>query len=335
VVVTPLDTLFTGVEVQATVADNLLQHDFSRRHGLGAAAESLATVVVGGAMALLVARVGLMAAALAGAVAIVAPWVVSVWYWRTTGVFVSPLPVSAGAGSALVLMTMAKFALERRRADREGQDKSTAQRLMVQALLSLTQVRDAETGSHSRRTQQYTRLLAEQLSNHPDFRGYLTPERIELLAALAPLHDIGKVGISDRILHKEGPLTPDELEEMRKHPVYGRDVILTAQRDVGVHDDVILAVAKDIVYSHHEKWDGTGYPEGLRGVDIPIPGRLVALVDVYDASTTRALYCQPLSHRAAVNYIIAAKGTHFDPAVVDAFLRVEARFHAVSGAAAA
>ena len=126
-------------------------------------------------------------------------------------------------------MTFAKFTVERRRADTAGRETTDAQRLMVQTLLSLTEVRDAETGRHSRRTQQYARLLAEQLATHPDFRDYLTPERIDLLSSLAPLHDIGKVGVPDHILNKPAPLTPEELVEMRKHPTLGRDVILKAE----------------------------------------------------------------------------------------------------------
>src|SRR5207244_7958254 len=108
-----------------------------------------------------------------------------------------------------------------------------------------------------------------------------TADRIELLSTLAPLHDIGKVGVPDRVLNKPGTLTPEELEEMRRHPAHALDVLLKAEREAGVHDDVILAMAKDIVYTHHEKWDGTGYPRGLRGTEIPVVGRLMAVVDVY------------------------------------------------------
>jgi response regulator RpfG family c-di-GMP phosphodiesterase len=192
---------------------------------------------------------------------------------------------------------------------------------MIQTLLSLTEIRDAETGRHSRRTQQYTRVIAEQLATRPEFRAYLTPERIDLLATLAPLHDIGKVGVPDRLLHKAGPLTPDELEEIRKHPTYGRDVIVNAQRAAGVRHDATLAVAQDIVYTHHEKWDGSGYPEGLRGPDIPVPGRVLAIVDVYDAMRSVRPYSQPKSHDEAAALIVQRRGTHFDPAVVDAFIQ--------------
>src|SRR5205823_9221863 len=186
-------------------------------------------------------------------------WIGSVWVLSTRGSFVSPMFPTIGIVAALALMTFAKFTIERRRAETAGRQRTEAQRLMVQSLLSLTETRDAETGRHSRRTQLYARILAQELSAHPDYRDYLTPERIDLLSSLAPLHDIGKVGIPDHILNKPGALTPDEAAEMRKHPVYGYDVILKAEGRVGVRDDAILAVAKDIVYTHHERWDGTGY----------------------------------------------------------------------------
>jgi len=172
------------------------------------------------------------------------------------------------------------------------------------------------------RTQKYTRVLAEELAKHPAYREYLTPERVELLASLAPLHDIGKVGVPDAVLNKPGGLTPEELVEMRKHPAHGRAVIENAQRAAGVRDDFTLELAKDIVYTHHEKWDGSGYPQGLRGTDIPIPGRVMAVVDVYDAITSRRLYHAPMSQQEATAFIVKGRGTHFDPAVVDAYMRV-------------
>ena len=159
-------------------------------------------------------------------------------------------------------MTIAGLLVERRRAEHAGVEKAKSHRLMVQTLLSLTGIRDLETGKHSQRTQKYTRVIAEELAKHPKYKEYLTPERVELLASLAPLHDIGKVGVPDQLLNKAGQLTPEEYLEMQKHPVYGLDVINNAQRDVGVKEDQILAMAKDIVYTHHEWWDGHGYPEG-------------------------------------------------------------------------
>jgi adenylate cyclase len=321
VVSTPFDTLFAGVEVQATVADNLLQRDFISRPEFATALETQIVIGLGLVVALLVRRFGLGWGGLGLGLCLAGVWAGAIWL-LARGVFLSPLFPTLGLAGALGAMTLARFTIERRRADLAGEEKTTSQKLMVQALLSLTEVRDAETGRHSARTQRYTRVLAERLAANPRFRDFLTRERIDLLASLAPLHDIGKVGVPDGVLNKPGQLTPEEMVEMRKHPGYGRDVILNAQQKVGVHDDAILSMAKDIVYTHHEKWDGTGYPEGLAGANIPIPGRVIAVVDVYDASTTRRLYRTPLTHDQVVALIVKGRGTHFDPDVVDAFVEV-------------
>ncbi len=322
VVSTPLDTLFAGVEVQATVADNLLRRDFVHRPDAGVIAEAIIVLAAGILTTLLARRFGLVWAGAAAVACQVAIWGGAIGLLSSRGIYLSPLFPSLSLIATFAAVTLGRFTIERRRADRAGEERATSQRLMVQALLSLTEVRDAETGRHSRRTREYTRVLALQLATRPGFRDYLTPERIDLLASLAPLHDIGKVGVPDRLLNKPGKLTAEEFVEMQKHPVHGRDVISHAERDVGAPDDAILAMAKDIVYSHHEKWDGSGYPDGLRGAAIPIPARLIALVDVYDALTARRAYREPLSHDEAVAFIAAGRGTHFDPSVADAFLEV-------------
>jgi len=330
VVATPLDTLFVGVEVQATVADNLLQRDFFGRPQHAVVIETMLVLLLGIAATLVVRRLGGTWGSGAVLAAATALWAGCAALLSSTGTFVSPLFPTTGLGASLAAMTVAGLVVERRRADRAGVEKEGSQRLMVQTLLSLTGIRDAETGRHSRRTQRYARVLAQELARHPLFRDYLTPDRIELLASLAPLHDIGKVGVPDAVLNKPGDLTPEERAEMRRHPEYGRDVILKAEREAGIHDDLTLSVAKDIVYTHHEKWDGSGYPRGLRGAEIPIPGRLMAVVDVYDAVRTRRLYGTPVSQHEAVAIIIRGKGTHFDPSVVDAFVRVSPIFDELS-----
>jgi adenylate cyclase len=322
VVATPLDTLFAGVEVQATVADNLLGRDFIHRPEHGTAIETQTVVGLGVLVSLAASRFGLAWGTLAAGAGLVGTWAAAIGLLSSAGAFLSPLFPTLGVSASLATMTAAGLALERRRADRAGHDKATSQRLMVQTLLSLTEMRDAETGRHSRRTQEYARVLATELAKQPGYREFLTPERIELLASLAPLHDIGKVGVPDRLLTKPGGLTEEELQEMRRHPEYGREVILNAERAAGVRDDATLSIAKDLVYTHHEKWDGTGYPQGLRGTEIPIPGRVMALVDVYDAVLTRRLYDAPRSHEDTVALIVKGRGTHFDPAVVDAFVEV-------------
>jgi HD-GYP domain-containing protein (c-di-GMP phosphodiesterase class II) len=330
VVATPLDTLFVGVEVQATVADNLLQQDFISRSQFGTALEGIVALVVGVAVAALVASTSTLSGVLASGASIALVWYFAGWVLSRSGVFVSPVTPTIAVIAALAIMTLMKYFVERGRADTARRERTNAQQLMVQTLLSLTETRDAETGRHSRRTQQYARLLAAQLSTNPEFEDYLTPERVDLISSLAPLHDIGKVGVPDHILNKPGALTPDELVEMQRHPQYGYDVILNAEEKVGVRDDLILSVAKDIVYTHHEKWDGTGYPRKLRGTEIPIEGRLMAVVDVYDATTTRTLYRPSMSHDEAVKFIVNRRTTHFDPAVVEAFVNVAPRFKTVS-----
>jgi adenylate cyclase len=330
VVATPLDTLFAGVEVQATLADNLIRRDFMYRPEHGVTLETQAVIGLGAIVALVVARFGLLWGALAAGSFVAAIWIGADSLLSSDGAYFSPLYPTLALTTSLAAMTVAAFGVERRRAERAGRETEGSRRLMVQTLLSLTGIRDLETGRHSLRTQKYTKVIAEHLAKHPDFRGYLTPERVELLASLAPLHDIGKVGVPDRVLNKPGLLTPDELTEMRRHPRYGRDVIENAERLAGVRDDVALAVAKDIVYTHHEWWDGSGYPEGLRGTAIPIPGRVMAVVDVYDAIRTRKLYQSPMSYDEAVAHIVAGKGTHFDPSVVDAFVAVSSVLHDLS-----
>jgi adenylate cyclase len=330
VVATPLDTLFAGVEVQATVADNLLQQDFMRRSALGPTLETLIVLVIGLGIVLLVAKAGIVFGITASAAAIATLWWGEAALLSSRGLIVSPLGPTVALFGSLALMTLATFSVERGRANTATRRTAATQRLMVQALLSLTETRDAETGRHSRRTQQYARLLAEQLSTHPEFRSELDADQVDLLSSLAPLHDIGKVGIPDHILNKPGGLTDDELAEMRTHPAVGRDVILKAEARVGVRDDATLAMAKDIVYTHHERWDGTGYPQRLRGRAIPVAGRVMALVDVYDAVRARSLYNGCRSHEDTVALIVNGRGTHFDPAVVDAFLSVSERFRTVS-----
>jgi HD-GYP domain-containing protein (c-di-GMP phosphodiesterase class II)/CHASE2 domain-containing sensor protein len=327
---TPFDTVFPGVEVQATVADNLLRRDFISRPPDALTAEMTAVLALGVVVTILVARLGLAWGSAAGLILMLGAWRGSWWLMAAKGQYFSPVFPAIGLVASLLAATLAKLAHERHRAESAADESQAAQRMMVQALLSLTEIRDAETGSHSRRTQQYSRLLAQQLCEHPRFKEYLTPPHIEMLSTLAPLHDIGKVGIPDQLLNKPGALTDEEFGEMKKHPSYGLTVITTAQKRAGAGDDEILSMAKDIVYTHHERWDGLGYPRGLKGEQIPIPGRVMAVVDVYDALTTNRCYRPSLPHDRAVEVIVNGEGTQFDPAIVDAFLRSESLLRRVA-----
>lgn len=321
-VATPLDPIFPGVEVQATVVDNLLVGDFVSRPGPARLLELALVLAAGpGAAAILSARPWWAATAVLALGA--GMWWAAAWALGSAGVFLSPLFPTLTLGSSASALALVGFATERRRAERAAQSLATAKQLVLHAMTSLTEIRDAETGAHLLRTQHYTRLLCRALAAHPRFRDVLTKDTIELLASLAPIHDIGKVGVPDRLLRKPGPFTPEEYEEMQRHAVYGRDVIERAQRRVGLGDEELIRLAKEIVYTHHERWDGTGYPRGLRGDAIPVAGRLVSLVDVYDALVSERVYKQGLPHDEVVDLIVAGRGTQFDPDIVDAFVRIQ------------
>jgi len=199
----------------------------------------------------------------------------------------------------------------------------------IQAISSIARIRDTETGNHISRTQWYVRQLAIQLSTHPKFSAELTEQAIELMFKSAPLHDIGKVGIRDSILLKPGKLSAAEFEVMKTHTTLGREVIEHAEKQFGNHID-FLAVAKEIAYSHHERWDGTGYPLGLSGEAIPLCARIMAVADVYDALTSRRVYKEGMSHQEAAALIFQGKGTHFDPDVADAFWAIQDEFKAIA-----
>lgn len=203
------------------------------------------------------------------------------------------------------------------------------QDVTIYALASLAETRDNETGNHIRRTQNYVRLLAEKLRDHPRFSAQLTTPVIALLYKSAPLHDIGKVGIPDHILLKPGPLTAEEYEIMKKHAQLGANALIEAEKLIG-RENNFLQYAREIAMWHHEHWDGSGYPDGLRGEDIPVSARLMALADVYDALISERVYKQAFDHDVAVQTIVEGRGTHFDPDIVDAFLAVKDQFQHIA-----
>ena len=194
----------------------------------------------------------------------------------------------------------------------------------ILTLASLAETRDNETGAHILRTQRYVKVLAETLTDHARFSDFLTEETIDLLYKSAPLHDIGKVGIPDAILLKPGKLTEEEFEIMKTHAAIGNDSLAVAEAELGSND--FLGFAREISLSHHEKWDGSGYPSGLSGEDIPLSGRLMAVADVYDALISKRIYKPAFPHEKAMQIILEGRGTHFDPDVVDAFAASEESF---------
>ncbi|CAK0779018.1 Cyclic di-GMP phosphodiesterase PA4781 [Gammaproteobacteria bacterium] len=238
---------------------------------------------------------------------------------------------------------------------RRMRENQIIQEVSLQALANLTEVRDFETGNHIRRTQGYVTILARKLRSHPKYANRLTPRFIDLMTRAAALHDIGKVGISDQILLKPGRLTPEEFEVMKQHSRIGAEVIDHAMRRVCTESEyqalqaysrlgpeavlaegereaplAFLELTKEIAHYHHEHWDGSGYPVGLTGDAIPLPARLMALADVFDAIISHRPYKPALSIEDAIDVVVNGRGTHFDPDLVDAFLGVVDEFRTIA-----
>ena len=227
-----------------------------------------------------------------------------------------------------------KLVVERTRKIQEQSDELmrrteqliSAQSAIISAFCSLVEARDNETGNHVLRTQHYVLTLCEKLSSHPRFSAELTQTNIPLIFKSAPLHDIGKVAIPDHILLKPGKLTPEEWRIMQQHAQFGADAIAATEKEIGEGNASFLSYARQIALTHHERWNGKGYPRGLVGDEIPLAGRLMAIADVYDALISRRIYKPPFEHAAAVEMMRKERGEHFDPDILDCMLANSAQF---------
>ena len=194
----------------------------------------------------------------------------------------------------------------------------------ILGLAKLAEYRDEGTGTHLERIREYAKLLAEELAKNPKYAGHITPEYVDDIYQSSILHDIGKVGIPDAILLKPDKLSDEEFDVIKRHTILGGDAIKAIEAKI--EGKSFLALGKEIAYNHHEKWDGSGYPRGIKGEGIPLSARIIALADVYDALTTRRFYKEAFSHSRSRQMIVDLKGTHFDPEVVDVFLSLENEF---------
>lgn len=212
-----------------------------------------------------------------------------------------------------------------RQVEERLQEITKLQEASIWVMVSLAEFRDECTGNHIRRTQEYVRALAEELAHQARYAAGLTREYIDLIVKTAPLHDIGKIAIPDQILLKPGKLTADEFEIMKTHARRGDEMLARAARLMG-EEGAYFEVARQIARCHHEKWEGSGYPDQLAGEAIPLPARLMAVADVYDALTTQRPYKEAMPHAQAVAIIEQGSGSHFDPDIIAAFLRIQDRF---------
>ena len=199
----------------------------------------------------------------------------------------------------------------------EKEEKSKIQRAVIEDLADIVETRDLETGDHIKRTKLYVNILSKAMAKKERYKDYLTDEVIELITNAAPLHDIGKIGVSDLILCKKGRLTDEEFSIMKTHTTIGGNIIKQILNDLG--DERYLNMAYDIAIAHHEKWNGSGYPNGLIESEIPLSARIMAIADVFDALISKRCYKDAMPFDEAVNIIIKDAGTHFDPHIVEVF----------------
>ena len=202
------------------------------------------------------------------------------------------------------------------------------QEATLETIANLAEYRDPETGGHINRTKGYIRILAEKLREHPKYKDIINDDMIDSFFKASPLHDIGKIGIRDEVLLKPGRLTPSEFEEMKQHSVIGYNTLKMAANQLG--NNSFLTYAMEFALHHHEKWDGTGYPDGLKGEEIPISCRLMAIADVYDALVSKRIYKPAFCHNKAVSIICEGSGTHFSPDLIEIFREIHEEFRKIA-----
>jgi response regulator RpfG family c-di-GMP phosphodiesterase len=193
-----------------------------------------------------------------------------------------------------------------------------AKEVTIMGLAKLSEYRDNDAGSHLERIREFSKIIAQELSGHKKYYGYITPKYVDDIYQSSILHDIGKVGIPDAVLLKPGKLSPEEFDIIKEHSRLGGDAL--SEIESKIDGESFLTLAKEIAYHHHERWNGKGYPNGLKGDEIPLSARIVALADVYDALTSKRVYKEAFSHEDAIKIIVAERGKQFDPDVVDGFM---------------
>ncbi|ATX80081.1 adenylate cyclase [Mariprofundus aestuarium] len=245
-----------------------------------------------------------------------------------TGIF---LATGTPAAIALILFSIfviTRFAIEKRHSHIWFRQLANARQVTMESMAAVAESRDPETGAHIKRTQHYVKAIADELVQSGFFSETLTPDFIDLLFVSAPLHDLGKVGVPDNILMKAGKLTDEEFVLMKKHAEYGKKIIYsTAEK---IEGNNFLMLAGEIASTHHEKWDGSGYPNGLAAEDIPLSGRIMAVADVYDALISKRCYKPPFSHEKACGILREGRGSSFDTVVLDAFFNIEERIKEIA-----
>lgn len=319
-----------GLEVHATIIDNILSGTYISRPDWAQGAELFTILLLGVLNTWLLSRSGFVISLLTVAASAGGCYLGGRELLLSAGMFVSPLLPMVTPIIIITFLSLLKYGIEARKVLQRNRDLMAAQDAIIISMSALAEARDEETGGHILRTKYYVEILARHLATFPRYRD-LDEISIDLLAKSAPLHDIGKVGIPDHILLKPGPLTEEEFTIIKTHTLIGARAIAKAI-DVVAHPEGLgfLHYARQMIETHHEKWDGSGYPHGLSGTDIPLPGRLMALADVYDALVCKRAYKQTLSHAEAKEIILIDAGKHFDPDIIAAFVAKGDEFMRIS-----
>lgn len=318
---------FPGTEIFAVLLDNLFENSHYRELPFARGYLAVTTVLAAALVSLLFFRFPPLRAGLGALlVALFFPGIGVILFY-THGLILPAAGPLFSALSQFVLLSIFLYAREQQLAFVRLRQLARVKQLTLESMTAVAESHDELGGAHIKRTQHYVKVLAQHLratGNYP----VLTEYYIELLFHSAPLHDVGKVAVPEHILFKPGPLTQEEFVIMKEHVRRGRTIIETTAE--GVKGDQFLSLAAEIAWTHHEKWDGTGYLEGLKGEAIPLSGRIMALADVYDALTSVRHYKGAFSHERAKDILLQGRGTHFDPAIVDAFVAQEAEFQRIA-----
>jgi len=326
---TALGQAFSGVRLQAALTQDLLDDALVRIPQFAGVLQLVLCLTSG-----LLLSAGFLFDrsqrhfALLAAALIVLPQLLGTWLFVRYNVF---LPLAGPLVLVVMLTALAlvtRITLARRHEERWRRQLERSRQVTIESMAAVAETRDPETGAHIKRTQHYVRAIAEQMRRMGQAPELLKPDYIHLLFLSAPLHDIGKVGVPDAILLKPGRLTPEEMQVMQRHAEFGRQIILNTASHL--EDDNFLALAAEIASTHHEKWDGSGYPNGLSGTDIPLAGRIMAVADIYDALISRRCYKEPFSHEDSLQMMREMRGSTFDPQVLDAFLAIEPQILAIA-----
>ncbi len=315
-----------GLEVHATIMDDILSGTYISHPGWARGAELFAVIFLGVLCSWFLSRVGLTLSLFIVATATGGSYLAGRQLLLSKGVYISPLLPMLTPVVIMTVLSLLRYGIEARKVRQRNRDLIDAQDAIIISMSALAEARDKETGGHIFRTQRYVETIARHLSTLPGRNG-LDKAGVKLITKSAPLHDIGKVGIPDHILNKPGPLTDEEFEVMKTHTLIGASALSTTIRRTGHPENLeFLHYARQITISHHEKWDGSGYPHGLKGTDIPLAGRIMALADVYDALISNRVYRGALPHEEATKIIVDDSGKRFDPQVVEAFLAKSSEF---------